>query len=131
MKKVLLILTVLLSASAYANSAKIVATDVDDKTVEIALDSDNTPRINGDTGTYPTIKDFGDDSDYVNYCYRGTRKDTKGLLRALVNAADGDGDSWAKLKSIKANRKGKFTVVVLITDESGEHEEVYEFSPCK
>jgi len=52
-------------------------------------------------------------------------------LKELVNAANGDGDSWAELDSISSNSKKVITVVAIIIDESGENEESYTFSPCK
>lgn len=121
----------LVSVSAFANSAKIHATDAERKKVVFALDAKNTPRIDGDSESYPTIKDFRKDSDYSNTCYEGTLKDTRQLLSELVNAANGDGDSWSDLKSIKKNVKNVFEVIAIITDESGQNEEVYFFSPCK
>ena len=47
--------------SVFASGAEISATNEDGKAVVIALDSNNTPREDGDSRTYPTIKDFRDD----------------------------------------------------------------------
>lgn len=128
---IVLVLFSTVGINAFANSAKIHATDADEKKVVFALDSKNTPRIDGDSKSYPTIKDFREGSEYYDVCYEGTLKDTRELLNELVQAANGDGDSWADLKSIKKNVKNVLEVVAIITDESGKSEEVYSFSPCK
>ncbi len=119
------------STHAFAADAKIHAKNEDGKSVVIALDSKGTPRENLAANRYPSIKDFRDDHQYSDFCYEGAPRDSKNLLTQLVLAADGDGDSWAELKSIKTDKAGVIEVIALITDESGEKEESYSFSPCK
>jgi len=102
------------------------------KTFTIALDSKGTPRNNGNAKTYPTIKDFREEGEYESFCYKGTYSETRKLLSSLVEAANGDGDSWAELVSIsKPDNKGVIEVTAKITDESGEYEQSYSFVPCK
>jgi hypothetical protein len=119
-----------LAFPAFASSAKIFAYDSDHKKTEVALDSKGTPRNNGDRKTYPTIKDFREGGDYVGFCYVGDQADVKALLTVLVEAADGDGDSYAELKSIRF-AKTTVSVTAEITDESGKKPEVYQFKQCK
>ncbi len=121
----------LFSIPSFGAGAKILATDGEHKTVKFALDSKGTPRIDNNPKTYPTIKDFREDGDYEDACYIGETKEVKALLEALVDAANGDGDSFAELKSIKQSAQAKFTVRALITNEGGKKEEVYVFLPCK
>jgi|GEM_PF-3307966 len=131
MKSIFFVSLSLVSASAFsATAAKIVAKDEDNKIVFIALDSKGTPRLDGEAKSYPSIKDFREDSAYFEACYDGSLKETKKLLKALVYAADGDGDSWAELESMKSNTAGEVEVIAKITDESGENEEAYTFKPC-
>lgn len=133
MKSLLFTLIWLLSVNVYAEGAKIIATDTDNNNIKVnvALDSEQLPRIEGDSKSYPSIKYFRDDSRMVDFCYEGKQEEVKALLTALVDAANGDGDSWSELKSIKLNSQSAFTVVVKIEDESGEYEEEYKFSPCE
>lgn len=118
-----------LALPALASSAKIFAYDSKHKKTEVALDSKGTPRNNGDRKTYPTIKDFRVGSDYVGFCYLGDPSEVKELLTALVEAADGDGDSYAELKSIRFAKK-TVSVTAEINDESGKKPEVYQFKEC-
>jgi hypothetical protein len=119
-----------ISTSAFAEG-KILAKDSDNKAVVFAQDKKGTPRINGNLKTYPTIKDFSENSDYSEFCFVGTFLEAKELLSALVDAANGDGDSWAELNSIKKASNGTINVDATIIDESGENEESYDFTPCK
>jgi hypothetical protein len=112
-----------------ADPASILAKVADGTEVTFALDTKGVPRVSSDLKRYPTIKDFRDGSDYTDACYKGKKAQVKELLEALVDAADGDGDSYAELKSITTTKK-VLTVTATITDESGENEEVYEFKPC-
>ena len=66
----------------------------------------------------------------MGFCYVGDLSDVKELLTALVEAADGDGDSYAEVKSIRF-AKTIVTVTAEITDESGRNHEVYQFKRCK
>lgn len=128
--KLIALTVVTLALPALASSAKILAYDSAHKKTEIALDSKHIPRNNGDKKSYPTIKDFREGLEYVGFCYVGDQSDVKELLTALVEAADGDGDSYAELKSIEF-AKTIFTVTAEITDESGGNHEVYQFKHCK
>jgi hypothetical protein len=131
MNKTILAIATLISVSAFAQTkAQIISKD-EQTTYVVSLDEKNTPRINGDLKTYPTIKDYRDDADYLSFCYSGNIIESKTLLEKLVYAAHGDGDSWAHLISVKANKNKTIRVVVSITDESGEKEETYDFRPCK
>ena len=120
----------LVAIPAFAQPAQLSATDADNKLVTIALDSTNTPRVDGNPKTYPTIKDFREGSDYSEVCYKGSDKEAKALLASLVAEADGDGDSYADLISIKKTTAG-IVVTASITDEGGEREESYAFSKCQ
>jgi len=132
MKLYLSLVVALFSVNTYADSAKIVAVTSDGKKAIIAQDSKGTPRINNNTKTYPTIKDFRDGYEFSKYCYTGGAKSIRELLTALVDAANGDGDSWSELISIKLNSRNKvFTVLATITDEGGSHKENYKFKACK
>lgn len=125
-------LTLVVCLNTYsATKAAIHAVNDSNKNVTIALDSKGKPRVDADPRTYPTIKDFREGYDYSAFCYKGTLTDTRELLTALVDSADGDGDSWAELKSISTNRKKQIKVVVSIIDESGKNNESYIFSACK
>lgn len=133
MKNALLValITLFVGHAAHA-AAEILAKDGDSNTVQIALDAKGTPRINGKAKTYPTIKDFRRDADYAWFCYKGSVSETRKLLKALVSAADGDGDSYASLVSISnTTPAGTLKVVATITDESGEKNESYYFRVCK
>lgn len=127
----MLALIVSMKASS-ATGSSIVATKIEKlKTVIIALDSKGTPRVDGNLNTYPTIKDFRDGHNYSTFCYTGTLKSAKKLLTALVDSANGDGDSWADLSSVKTNSRKQIEVIASISDESGENEESFIFHPCK
>lgn len=79
----------------------------------------------------PTIKDYREDTDFYDVCYVGPANGVRDLLTALVDAANGDGDSWAELVSIKKNKAKDYTVVANITDEGGEREETFVFPICE
>ena len=127
----IVLLTLVSSMALAATDAKIVTQDDNGKTAVIALDSKGTPRVDAQPNSYPTIKDFRDDTEYSTFCYLGSLKNTKALLSALVESANGDGDSWAELVSMKQNRKGAISVVAKLTDEGGEREESFLFKRCK
>jgi hypothetical protein len=132
MKTLTLALLSLISSFALSSTgAKIEATFDKSKTVVIALDAKGTPRADGNLKTYPTIKDFRPHTDYSPFCYSGDLQDAKKLFAALVLAADGDGDSWAKLVSIRPVGEGNIQVLAEITDEGGESTESYTFKPCQ
>jgi hypothetical protein len=132
MKTFALVLSSFLFAStALADVAKIFATNSDGETVEISLNSRGIPRVNGTEKTYPTIKDFREDAEFFDPCYTGPVAEAKDLLDQLVEAADGDGDSWVLLKSIRAAKNGVITLIAQITDESGEYEESFVFPRCE
>jgi hypothetical protein len=111
--------------------AKIEAKNEDGVDVEIALNENSVPRINGSDKTYPTIKDFRDGGEFTDFCFKGTPQDVKNLIKGLVEAANGDGDSWAKLDSIREKQKGVLAVKVTIADEGGEYPEVFYFPVCR
>src|SRR5687768_12935941 len=102
MKTAILSALVLISASsgALASEAALVSTGAGGAPVVIALDAKGTPRENGHPGSWPTIKDFRNSADYPDACYRGSAAEARTVVEALVNAANGDGDSWAELQSI-------------------------------
>lgn len=122
-------LTIAFNSTYAAAAARILGKNEDGKAIAVALDSHGIPREDLNPRDYPSIKDFREDYTYYDFCYEGTEQETKKLLEALVNAADGDGDSWADLKSIEVRNK-VVTVLATITDESGEKEETYTFPPC-
>ena len=100
--------------------------------VEIVRDETGLPRESENAKSYPTIKDFRKDYEYTEACYVGPTKQVEQLLNALVDSANGDGDSFSEISSIKTNARTKeITVVAKITDESGENEESYKFAVCK
>ena len=99
--------------------------------VVVALDLQGVPRINSWPKTYPTIKDYRDGGELEGGCYKGSVTQVKSLLTALVEAANGDGDSWADLKAIKTLKNEVLKVTVYIEDESGGHTEDFKFSPCE
>lgn len=80
---------------------------------------------------YPTIKEFRDGTEYAPFCYTGSTKEAVTLLTVLVDAADGDGDSWAELKSIKYDNQKQIEIVALITNEGREIDESYTFPICE
>lgn len=128
---VILIFSVLLSTSVFAaNNARIIAKS-EDKVSNILLNSKNKPTVLGENDSSPTIKDFRENTDYLSFCYSGQIKDVEKILKSLVSAADGDGDSWAELISIRSNTKKEIRVIAKITDEGGENIEYYTFRPCK
>jgi hypothetical protein len=128
----LLFASLILTSTAYADTAKIFARNSEnDESVEIALSPRGTPRVNGIEKSFPTIKDFREEAEFADPCYTGPVTEAKDLLDQLVEAANGDGDSWAVLKSIRTSRDGVITVVVEITDESGENEEEFFFPRCR
>ncbi len=128
----LAIMASIISVSAFAkNPAKLKLTDDEGKKHSITLDANGTPRLDGRKNSYPTIKDFREDSDWASYCYSGTKPAVKKLMEGLVEAANGDGDSWASLDSIDTDKNGQVTVTVTIEDESGENEEEYRFDRCE
>lgn len=134
MKKLIMMgILSLLSFKVFAQTetAKIFATNSEDEKVVITYDSKDGPVVQGNAKASPTIKDFREEAEYYAACYAGKDFAVKNLLTALVAAADGDGDSWAELKNITKNSNAEFEVVVNITDESGENEEVYLFPACK
>jgi len=122
------LLVMILGPFAYAEDSSI------EKTIEVveivALDSNGAPRTGGKKDSYPTIKDFRD-GEYSSACYRGSAENAKKLIKGLVEAANGDGDSWASLKKMSVNKRGRISVEVIITDEGGEDSEVFAFSKCK
>jgi hypothetical protein len=127
MKPFLFLLLAILTVKSFADDARIVAYNEPDEKMAVALDSKGIPRIDESAKTFPTIKTFRDDYDTV--CYEGKVSDVKRLLKALVEAADGDGDSYARLKSIKVSNE-TIIVKVYITDESGKKLETMSFAPC-
>lgn len=130
MKASVLAMALLLGATAAHAAAKISAKDSEGLKYEISLDSKGTPRTNGNARTYPTIKDFREDGDVVFSCIKGTDAEIRKLLTALVDAANGDGDSWAELKGIYKNPKS-WAVLASITDEGGERTERFSFPNCR
>ena len=60
--KLVALTLVTLAFPAFASSAKIFAYDSDHGKTEVALDSKHIPRNNGDKKSYPTIKDFREES---------------------------------------------------------------------
>lgn len=134
MKKILLLAaTFLLGSTGFSSNsmeASIIAQDDSGETYFVALDSKGTARLNGNPKTFPTIKDYREGYDYVNHCYSGLRREVIKLITSLVERANGDGDSWAELLSVKSNNKGVLKILVSITDESGENKETYLFPPC-
>ncbi len=117
----------LFSHAVFADSAQIRAEGVK----PVRLDAKGVPRIEGDPKSYPTIKDFREDSDYSDPCYEGSASEAKALLEALIEAANGDGDSWAELVRIDMFKSKTIKVTVKITDEGGENEEEFEFPVCR
>ena len=133
MKKIFALSTLFLVHTIYANSATLEALDLNNKEVVIGLVDNKIEVIKGKPeAKYLTIKDFGEDSELTEVCYKGSVEDVKELLSELVYAANGDGDSWAELVSI-TSKKGVpgFEVEAKITNEGGEHTENTHFYPCR
>lgn len=130
MKGILVIIGLAMASGNAFAAAKITVTASQGRKMSIALDDKGTPRANGDARTYPTIKDFRSDGDYEKFCVAGPDSDVTRLLTELVVAADGDGDSWADLKTIRKNRQS-WTVSAEITDEGGNRTETYRFPICE
>jgi hypothetical protein len=118
-------------AAAANGDAKIVGIDEDGEPFTVAFDSKKVPRLNADKKSYPSIKQFFEGAEYTDVCYEGDVSDVKELLTALVQAANGDGDSWAELESISMTSRKSFVVSAKITDEGGEREESGTFKRCK
>lgn len=133
MKKIMVLnfVTFSMMTISLAKAAEISATYNKSKQVSITLDSKNIPRVDFDKKSRPTIKDFGEDSEYADVCYRGEIDEVKLLLTGLVNAADGDGDTFSTLNSIKSNKDLLLTVNTTIESESGSEDISYKFSPCE
>lgn len=132
MKLITSLFVLVLSTNAYSiTGSTIIATDENNRTVVISMDATDTPRIDNDISTYPTIKNFRDNSEFAPFCYTGTIKDANKLLIALIAAADSDGDSWAELKSIRYDEQKQIEITALITSQDGEMEESYVFSACE
>ncbi len=126
--KIFAILFISVISTTAKAGAKIFAKDSEGLKYTIELDSKKVPRSDGDSTTYPTIKDFRKDVDGV-FCIKGTDADIKKLLTALVGAADGDGDSYAELKKIYKNETS-WAVLAKISDESAETVERFSFPNC-
>lgn len=128
----------LLFFASLSYATEIRFTDSQSNQHSVSLDNKKVPRVDQDATTQPTIKDFREGGENSSICYVstsevGTKKksdETALLLKALVKAADGDGDSFATLKSIKRDKNGLYTVVVNVSDESGEKDEEFLFPPC-
>lgn len=132
MKKLFVTFAILTNATmALANQAEISATYAKSKLVKIALDGKQIPRVDKNSKSHPTIKDFAKGTDYTDVCYAGEKMEMEKLLKALVSAGNGDGDSYAQLKSIKLDKDKKIIVKVDLEDESGMNVETYQFSPCE
>jgi hypothetical protein len=135
MKLAISLFSLLLAAPVFAagvkNTAQIQAVSAEAGPVIYSLDEKGTPRTTEEPKWYPTIKDFRDDGDYSDVCYVGSASHVRELLKELVYAADGDGDSYANLESIKKLTGGVYEVVVTIDDESGTNEETFRIPPCK
>lgn len=121
----------MMATLSMANAAEISATYAKRKQVKIALDSKSIPRVDKNSKSNPTIKDFAKGTEYTDVCYSGEQLEMEKLLKALVKAANGDGDSYARLKSIKTDKESLITVKATIEDESGNSDVSYKFSPCE
>ncbi len=126
-----LLATLFVSASAFAApAARIRGEDADGKKISIVLDAKGSPRVQGSPRSNPTIKDFREDGAVANYCFEGSEREVRKILTALVQAANGDGDSWADLRKITRNARG-LVVSADIIDEGGKREENYLITHCK
>jgi hypothetical protein len=129
MKTLIASALLLVAPAAFANPAIIRAETSDGKQIEIMLDAKGIPSAFESEVPSPSIKDFRE--EFSDVCYQGSYGATSDLLQGLISAADGDGDSWAEGKSIQKTSDGVITVVVAITDESGENVESFSFPRCK
>ncbi|MCX6126283.1 MAG: hypothetical protein NTV34_16240 [Proteobacteria bacterium] len=118
------------AAGTTTGIAKIVGSDEDGEEFVVSLDSKKIPRVNNNKKSYPSIKNFFEGTEYTDVCYEGDVPAAKELLSALVEAANGDGDSWAELESITTNSRKSFVVTAKLIDESGEHTESATFKLC-
>lgn len=131
MKHAILVAAALLISAVNAQaSAQINIKDFDGKKSIIALDSEATPRSSLSENTVPSIKFFREGGEHDSYCIEGSDRGIRRLLGALVNAADGDGDSYATLKAIYKNLRS-WAVLVEISDESGIKVERFAFPNCR
>ncbi len=132
--KALLLLSLILSfgnAALASTSATIKAKNLNsDQSVTISLD-ESGKLVASDGSSEPSIKQFREESTFANQCVSGPASQVNELLTSLVDAANGDGDSWAELVSLEKNSSGQFKVTVMITDEGGENEESFTFPTCR
>src|SRR4051812_10881801 len=98
--KILLSFIVLLGMSSFAKASDaevhVVDTFHDNHSLIISFEEGGLQLSNDDNQAYDvSIKGFGDDnSQFQENCYSGTVEATKVILKALVDNANGDGDSW-------------------------------------
>lgn len=136
MKKIIISLLTLANTSAFsATKAKILAVGADKNIVAIALNSERKPKINGKAKSFPTIKDFTEESSpYLAFCYMGDADEAAKLLMELTFAPDANGAPWAELDSIDvSSTTGEIIVNAVIANEvAGINEgKSLVFAPCK
>jgi hypothetical protein len=135
MKKVVLALVAFLSVGALASVTKIYSVDRDGGSTTVFLGSNGMPQAYGAMTQAPTIRDFlAKSGKFVNACYSGSKKEARKLLDALVSATNDESvtsyENFSEVTSMSSNKSGSIRISVLFSDDSGKHEEWFEFARC-
>lgn len=131
MKNLLFAVLFLCTSTAFADEAKIQAIDESGETVIIRLVG-GQPFATGTLGNHVTIKEFRNER-LSRQCYEGAVTQAEDLIKALVEEANGDGDSFAELIAlwpVGGPQDATIKARVLIEDEAGANEFDIDFARC-